>query len=337
MNKRFVITTAVGLVLATTALAQSPSGSSSSSTTQPSATTTRPSTSTTAPSTSQPAPAATAPGGTSAQSTPPAASTTTTQSQGQTPSTSGTAQGQPSQPANPSAAQSAPTTQQPATNQAQTPAPTNQAQTPSQSNQPAINNAQAPSSNTNVNATAGIGPQERTRIAQSVSRLNVQPLTNVNFSVAVGTTIPRNVRLQSLPPDIVQVVPRYRGYNFVVVRDEIVIVEPSTYRIVDVLPRSGGRAAAGPAPAQKTMKFSNRERSVIRRHVTTGRDRTTVGSTARAQVRVGDRVPDTIELREFPSTIYRTVPSVREYRYMQMDNRSYLVEPRERVIIEEID
>jgi hypothetical protein len=182
-----------------------------------------------------------------------------------------------------------------------------------------------------------IGPQERTRIAQSVSRLNVQPLTNVNFSVAVGTTIPRNVRLQSLPPDVVQVVPQYRGYNFVVVRDEIVIVEPSTYRIVDVLPRSGGRAAAAPAPAQKTMKFSNRERAVIRKHVTTGRDRITVGSTARAQVRVGDRVPDTIELREFPSTIYRTVPSVREYRYMQMDNRSYLVEPRERLIIEEID
>jgi hypothetical protein len=337
MNKRFVITTAVGLVLATTAFAQSPNGSTSSSTTQPSATTTRPSTSTTAPSASQSAPAATAPSGTAAQSMPPAPNTTTTQSQGQAPSTRGTAQSQPSQPANPSAAQSAPTTQQPATSQAQTPSQSNQAQTPAQSNQPATNNAQAPSSNTNINATANIGPQDRTRIAQSISRLNVQPLTNVNFSVAVGTTIPRNVRLQPLPTDIVQVVPQYRGYNFVVVRDEIVIVEPSTYRIVDVLPRSGGRAAAAPAPAQKTMKFSNRERAVIRRHVTTARDRVTVGSTARAQVRIGDRVPDTVELREFPSTIYRTVPSVREYRYMQMDNRSYLVEPRERVIIEQID
>jgi hypothetical protein len=40
---------------------------------------------------------------------------------------------------------------------------------------------------------------------------------------------------------------------------------------------------------------------------------------------------------EFPSTVYRTVPAVREYRYIQRDSRAYLVEPRERVIIEEID
>jgi hypothetical protein len=179
--------------------------------------------------------------------------------------------------------------------------------------------------------------QEQTRISQSISRLNVRPLTNVNFSVAVGTVIPRNVRMQPLPADIVQVVPQYRGYNFVVVRDEIVIIEPSSYKIAAVLPRSGGRAAAAPVPAQKKAKFSNRERQVMRSHMRTSRQGTTTGSSARAQVRVGDQVPDTIELREFPSTVYRTVPTVREYRYIDMDNRSYLVEPRGRTIIEEID
>jgi hypothetical protein len=247
--------------------------------------------------------------------------------------------------------QSPPSTQQPATNQARTPAQTNQAQTPAQSNQPATNraqspapanqpatnNAQAPSSNTNVTASANIGVQEQTRISQSIARLNVRPLTNVNFSVAVGTAIPRNVRLQPLPADIVQVVPQYRGYNFVVVRDEIVIIEPSSYKIVAVMPRSGGRAAAAPPPTQKKVKFSNRERDVIRSHMRTSRQSTTTGSAARAQMRVGDQVPDAVELREFPSTVYRTVPTVREYRYIDMDNRSYLVEPRGRMIIEEID
>jgi hypothetical protein len=351
LNTRFLITTAAGVVLATTAFAQSPSGSSSS-TTQPSAaqpSTTSPSTTTRQPSTSttQQAPAATAPSGTSAQSAPPA-NTNTTQSQ--PPATGGTAQTQP-QSTSPSTVQSPPSTQQPATNQARTPAQTNQAQTPAQSNQPATNraqspapanqpatnNAQAPSSNTNVTASANIGVQEQTRISQSIARLNVRPLTNVNFSVAVGTAIPRNVRLQPLPADIVQVVPQYRGYNFVVVRDEIVIIEPSSYKIVAVMPRSGGRAAAAPPPTPKKVKFSNRERDVIRSHMRTSRQSTTTGSAARAQMRVGDQVPDAVELREFPSTVYRTVPTVREYRYIDMDNRSYLVEPRGRMIIEEID
>ena len=351
LNTRFLVTTAAGVVLATTAFAQSPSGSSSS-TTQPSATqpsTTSPSTTTRQPSTSttQQAPAATTPSGTSAQSAPPA-NTNTTQSQ--PPATSGTAQTQ-QQSTSPSTAQSPPSTQQPATNRAQTPAQTNQAQTPAQSNQPATNraqspapanqpatnNAQAPSSNTNVTASANIGVQEQTRISQSIARLNVRPLTNVNFSVAVGTVIPRNVRLQPLPADIVRVVPQYRGYNFAVVRDEIVIIEPSSYKIVAVMPRSGGQAAAAPPPAQKKAKFSNRERDVIRSHTRASRQSTTTGSAARAQMRVGDQVPDTIEMREFPSTVYRTVPTVREYRYIDIDNRSYLVEPRGRMIIEEID
>jgi hypothetical protein len=185
--------------------------------------------------------------------------------------------------------------------------------------------------------------QEQTRISQSIARLNVRPLTNVNFSVAVGTVVPRDVRLQPLPADIVQVVPQYRGYNFVVVRDEIVIVEPASYKIVAVLPRSGGRAAAAPAPApaQKKVTFSDHEREVIRSHTRSSRQSTTsgatTGSSARAQVRVGERVPETMQLREFPSTVYQRVPSVREYRYIDMDNRSYLVEPHERTIIEELE
>lgn len=65
--------------------------------------------------------------------------------------------------------------------------------------------------------------------------------------------ISRDVRLQPLPDDVVEVVPQYRGYDFFVVRDEIVIVEPSTYKIVtastSVLRRpSGGKAAASSQP-----------------------------------------------------------------------------------------
>ena len=67
-------------------------------------------------------------------------------------------------------------------------------------------------------------------------------MTNVNFSLSVGTVLPRDVHFQPLPAEAVEVMPQYRGYNFIVVREDIVIVEPSTY----IIPRRGvsGIAAA---------------------------------------------------------------------------------------------
>jgi len=136
------------------------------------------------------------------------------------------------------------------------------AQQPNQPNQQST----AKSSSTNVNASVHINDQQRTRVTQSIDHLNVQPLTNVNFSLSVGTAVPRDVRLQTLPADVVEVVPQYRGYSFFVVRDEIVIVEPSTYKIVTVLPRSGGTTAAAPASSSRKVTFTDRDRDVVRKH-----------------------------------------------------------------------
>ena len=111
----------------------------------------------------------------------------------------------------------------------------------------------------------------------------MQPVNNVNFSLTVGTAVPRNIHLQTLPADVVEVVPQYRGYSFFLVRDEIVIVEPSTYQIVTVLPRNGGSTATAPAPARSKVSFTDKDRDVVRKHVktrTTERQ-TTTGSAAK--------------------------------------------------------
>jgi hypothetical protein len=349
MNKQLLATTAVCLVLGTAAFAQSPNNSttssppaaqpqpstpssgSSSTTTQPSTSTTQSTTTPTQPSgstTSQSAPAANS---TTSQSAP-AASTSPSPAQSNTPAT---------QPGGTTPSQAQTTTPPPANSQAQqAPKPgtanTNTtAQQPAQSKQP--NTAQ--SSTTNVNASVNINDQQRTRLSHSFARVNVQPLNNVNFSISVGTAIPRNVRLHPLPADVVEVVPQYRGYNFVMVRDEIVIVDPATYKIVTVLPRSGGSTAAAPESSRSKVTFTDRDRDVIRRHTRASTERRTTGSSGatRVEIRRGERVPDTVEIEEFPETVYREAPSLREYRYIQRENRTYLVEPTERRIIEEID
>jgi Protein of unknown function (DUF1236) len=185
-----------------------------------------------------------------------------------------------------------------------------------------------------------INDQQKTRVTQSIARLNVQPLNTVNFSLSVGAVIPQDVFLQTLPADVVEVVPQYRGYSFFVVRDEIVIVEPSTHRIVTVLPRSGS-AAAAPSPSQSRGSFSDRDREVVRRHLRSAPSpRRTVGSSSssiRVEIHKGERLPDSVDIEEFPETVYREAPSLREYRYLQRDDRTYLIEPRERRVIEEIE
>ena len=146
--------------------------------------------------------------------------------------------------------------------------------------------------------------------------MNVQPLTNVNFSLSVGTAVPRDVRLQTLPADVVEVVPQY---------DEIVIVEPPTYEIVTVLPRSGGTTAARRQQAQAgKVTITDLDRDVVRKHTRVSTERRTTGSagSARVEIRRGERVPDTVEIEEFPETVYREAPSLRDYRYIQRENRT---------------
>lgn len=54
-------------------------------------------------------------------------------------------------------------------------------------------------------------------------------------SVSVGTVLPSEVTFVDVPADIVRIVPAWRSYKVVRVRDQIIIVEPSTRRIVYVM------------------------------------------------------------------------------------------------------
>lgn len=58
---------------------------------------------------------------------------------------------------------------------------------------------------------------------------------NVNFSISVGTHVPKTVHFYTVTPEIVTIYPRYRGFKFFLVSDEIIIVDPSSYEIVQVI------------------------------------------------------------------------------------------------------
>jgi hypothetical protein len=86
-------------------------------------------------------------------------------------------------------------------------------------------------------ASATVTTQQTTRIREHRSALTRGRVdrSRINFNISVGTTIPRTVTFYELPPAIIEVVPAWRGYRYILVEDEIVIIDPTTYRIVAVI------------------------------------------------------------------------------------------------------
>ena len=113
-------------------------------------------------------------------------------------------------------------------------------------------NAQSREGRTNMNAQgrtesdttvgqagggAKLSTEQRTRITTIIRDEHVAPVNNVDFAVSVGTRVPReSVHLQALPSQVVSVYPEWRGYEFFLVHDQIVVVDPRTLEIVDVFP-----------------------------------------------------------------------------------------------------
>jgi len=183
--------------------------------------------------------------------------------------------------------------------------------------------------------SASLDSHKKTELHSAIAKIDARPVTNVNFSVSVGTVVPHTVSLRPLPSTIVEIVPQYRGYDFMVVRDEVVIVEPHTHKIVDVIERGPSRARAETTTSRPRLTAEQRE--VIRRHASTKR-RVTTGTATRTttEVTVGERLPDSVEVESFPEEVYREVPEVREYRYIERGDDVYLVDPSDRRVIEEI-
>ena len=82
---------------------------------------------------------------------------------------------------------------------------------------------------------ATLSTEQRTTIRTVIKQQNVQPMTNVNFSISVGTRVPRTVNFHAVPVELVQIYPHWRGYDYILVGDQIIVVNPRTHEIVAVL------------------------------------------------------------------------------------------------------
>jgi Protein of unknown function (DUF1236) len=78
--------------------------------------------------------------------------------------------------------------------------------------------------------------QQRTMIREKVLvGGNAPRATNINFRINVGVAVPTSVRVATVPVEIVEIYPAWRGFLYFVYEDEIVIVDPRSHKIVAVL------------------------------------------------------------------------------------------------------
>jgi len=91
--------------------------------------------------------------------------------------------------------------------------------------------------NANVNTNVNLNAQQRTRIHSAVfADRSVTRLSRANFDVRVNAVLPHRVHLSPVPADVVRIHPRFRRDRVVIIEDEVVIVDPVTFRIIAVLP-----------------------------------------------------------------------------------------------------
>jgi type IV secretory pathway VirB10-like protein len=77
--------------------------------------------------------------------------------------------------------------------------------------------------------------EQRATIHSVVREHRVQPANNVNFAITVGTAVPRTMKFYPVPAQFVTINREWRGFEYFLVGDRIVIVNPRTLEIVAVV------------------------------------------------------------------------------------------------------
>ena len=87
-----------------------------------------------------------------------------------------------------------------------------------------------------TNVTINVTTEQKTRVRSVFSTRRSQAVVaNINITPRVGVVVPRTVTLVAIPEDVVVIVPDYRRYRYFIFNDQVVIVDPDTFMIVDVI------------------------------------------------------------------------------------------------------
>jgi Protein of unknown function (DUF1236) len=189
--------------------------------------------------------------------------------------------------------------------------------------EPKDGGAQKSSERSSSRERVQLSEQQRTNVHQTLLKeSNLNRATNVNISISVGTRIPRSVRLVALPASIISVVPAYRSYQYVVVNDEICIVDPNSYEIVEIIAAPGQTARVDSRGGQSALVLTEEEKAIVLRSIDMDRS-STLGLGTLTE---GSSVPRGAKVQVFSDAVVQQVPKLKDRKFFAAEDRVGIVD-----------
>lgn len=209
-----------------------------------------------------------------------------------------------------------------------------------------------------------LSQRQHSQVRQIISQTNVQRLSRNAFNVRIGAVVPPNVQFYPLPPDVIALVPQFQGYDYAMVDDDIVIIDPGSREVVSLLDEGGPPAAYGYNEEREEFRGGGYERREGRGPGAAGRDGRerrgdAYGYAPRARldarqeralyrglmneantnlkqvcVRVGERVPESVDIQPVPRTVAAEAPDAERYEYFVLNDQIVLVNPDTRIVVD---
>ena len=86
-------------------------------------------------------------------------------------------------------------------------------------------------------ATPRLTETQRSAIAEAVRRENKAVEPSVSFVASVGAPVPPVIELYILPDAMLAEVPAAKRVKYTVVKNQLLLVDPVTMRVVDIIPQ----------------------------------------------------------------------------------------------------
>jgi len=99
-----------------------------------------------------------------------------------------------------------------------------------------------------------LSDQQRNEIQAALATENTEQKTPPNFAAKVGDTMPRTMKLDVMPPRLVQRDPALKQYGYAKLAKQVLVIDPMKKTIIAILPRAEPTAGKDPAPADWAAK-----------------------------------------------------------------------------------
>ena len=161
------------------------------------------------------------------------------------------------------------------------------------------------------------------KIRDSLASNDSARVDHADFGLNVGASVPANERLQPLPPQAEAIDPRLTGDKFLIVENEIVIVDPRTYSVVALIPEARGPEQSGAAQANE---MSEDQQDQIRQSV--ANNSSACVDHADFALNVGAAVPRNEPLEPLPPEAVADNPQFSGDSFLVVEDRIVIVDPR---------